>query len=80
MSTETDPHELPEWAKELGADLAQNRPPGLEMGSYEGDVEQTIPGLTFSRRPHMPAESISEVPPRFVSEAIRDVERILSRG
>ena len=27
MSIEIEPHELPEWARELGADIKKNRPP-----------------------------------------------------
>ncbi len=54
--------------------------PGLNVGSYEGDVEQVVSQLTFSNRPHGSAEPIHEVPACFISEALRDIERILSRS
>jgi hypothetical protein len=54
--------------------------PGLQVGSYEGDQEQSIARLSFSHGRPKRDVALREVPSRFLSEAMRDVERILAKG
>ena len=61
--------------------------PGLQVGSYEGDVEQHIASLSFRRveqrgidwlsKEQLALESVPEV---LINEALRDVSQIQNRA
>lgn len=53
--------------------------PGLDVGSYDRDREQSIPEITFRSKFDRAPAQISEVPEKILSEALRDVESMIAR-
>jgi hypothetical protein len=61
--------------------------PGLQVGSYEGDVEQHIATLSFRRVEERGIDWVSKeqltlerVPDVLINEALRDVAQIQNRA